>query len=369
MKKFLKKFLLSTLALVVAVAAATALMWQPFLGQWVGERVFAAAVEQGMQADISDGHPPDSLIVGLCGAGSPLADPLRTGPCTFVKAGDQLIVIDAGSGASRTMNFMRANPAQLSAVLLTHFHSDHIDGLGELMLNYWAGSGTDEPLRLIGPPGVSQIAEGFNTAYGLDKGYRVAHHGEHFIKPSGFGFSPETIPDLGDSTGRREVYSHKGLQIYAFAVDHAPVHPAVGYRIEYEGRTVVISGDTTAAAESVLQQSKGVDLLIHEALQPRLVAIMQRLGQERRSRIGRIAGDIPDYHTSPEEVAEIAQAAGVRQVILNHIVPPLPTPLLHRAFLGDAASLYDGPLLIGRDGTLVVLPVDSEEVQIYQTLR
>lgn len=367
----MKTFLLYNLLLFVLLVGGALLSWQPFLGRVVGEAVFAKAVEKGLDSDVSDvieDYIQSPLIVGICGAGSPLPDALRSGPCTFVKAGDRVFVVDAGAGSSKSLALMRVNPSQIEAVLLTHFHSDHIDGLGALMLQYWAATGAKKPLEVMGPQGVEQIAKGFNIAYELDKGYRIAHHGEHFLAPEGFGLRARTLDTMENANDTQVVYSADDLRITVFPVDHSPVHPAVGYRFDYGDRSVVISGDTRAT-ESILLRSKEVDLLVHEALQPQLVAVIQRLGRERGARIGHIAADIPDYHTSPEEVAEIAQAAGVRHVLLTHIVPPLPTPLLHEAFLGKARGKFNGDLQIANDGTMVVLPQDSEEVLLYETLQ
>ena len=121
---------------------------------------------------------PDGLHVALCGAGSPLPDPDRSGPCTAVVAGRQLFVVDSGAGSSRVLSRMRIPQAKIDAIFLTHFHSDHIDGLGELLMQRWAGGGHSTPVPLYGPSGVGQVARGFDVAYRLDDGYlrvRRAH--------------------------------------------------------------------------------------------------------------------------------------------------------------------------------------------------
>ena len=120
---------------------------------------------------------PDGIHVVLCGAGSPLPDPARSGPCVAVVAAQKLFVVDVGTGASRNMQMMGLPPSQLAAVFLTHFHSDHIDGLGELSLQRWVGGTFATPLPLIGPIGVDEVAAGFNRAYRIDSTYRTAHHG------------------------------------------------------------------------------------------------------------------------------------------------------------------------------------------------
>jgi len=153
------------------------------------------------------------------------------------------------------------------------------------------------------------------------------------------------------------------LRITAFSVDHAPIHPAVGYRINYKGRSVVLSGDTRKSA-IVQRESLGVDLLVHEALSEPLMAVLERSAdQAGRPRLKKIFKDILNYHTTPEQAAEIARDAGVRFLLLNHIVPALPVPGMEAAFLGGAPDIFGGPIRVGTDGDFISLPVGSTEVR------
>src|SRR5690606_20292256 len=140
-----------------------------------------------------------------------------------------------------------------------------------------------------------------------------------------------------------------GLKITAFAVHHAPIEPAVGYRITYKGRTAVISGDTTPTP-SVEQAAQGADLLVHEALSPKLVGILEDGARKAgRDKLAKIMHDILDYHTTPEQAAEIAARAKVKALLLYHIVPPLPVGALEGPFVGKAREIYSGPLWVGAD--------------------
>ena len=112
---------------------------------------------------------------------------LRSGPCTAVVAGRRLFIFDSGSGASRNLARMRLNAGQIEALFLTHYHSDHIDGLGELMLQRWIQRTAQQPLPVYGPAGLEPVLQGFMGAYTLDKGYRTAHHGAAVAPPEGFG--------------------------------------------------------------------------------------------------------------------------------------------------------------------------------------
>lgn len=301
---------------------------------------------------------PDGLHVAICGAGAPLPDPTRSGPCTAVIAGKRMFVVDAGESAGRTLGRMGLGSAD-AAVLLTHLHSDHFDGLGNLALQRWAGFGTTGKLPLYGPAGVERIAAGFNEAYAIDSGYRTAHHGPEVVPPSGAGIQARSfaIPEGADSL---VVLDEDGVKVTAFRVSHDPVHPAVGYRFDYKGRSVVISGDT-APSPVLERQSKGVDLLVHEALSPEMVGILRegavRAGKPKRAKI---FADIPGYHTSPEDAARIAERSGAEALLLTHIIPPLPVRALEGPFLGEARKLYGGPLWIAHDGDLITLPAGGE---------
>ncbi|MDO8902311.1 MAG: MBL fold metallo-hydrolase [Phenylobacterium sp.] len=321
------------------------------------DRVMARNMASNPLADL-----PDGLHVALCGAGSPMPDVSRGGPCTAVVAGQRLFIVDAGSGASRNLTLMSLPPARVEAILLTHFHSDHMDGLGELLMQRWASSSAAAPTPVYGPPGVETVLAGFAQAYSLDRGYRIAHHGPDVTPPAGYGATPRpfAIPDGETSL---VILDEPDLKITAFRVDHDPIEPAVGYRFDYKGRSAVLSGDTTPSPV-VEAQARGADLLVHEALSIDLVK-RQRAAAEAagRANLARIFGDITDYHTTPEQAAQLAERAGVKFLLLNHIVPPLPIRALEGSFLGEARGQFSGPVRVGRDGDIISLPAGSDEVR------
>ena len=157
-----------------------------------------------------------------------------------------------------------------------------------------------------------------------------------------------------------------GLKITAFRVAHAPIEPAVGYRFDYKGRSIVISGDTSVST-SLVAAAQGADLLVHEALQPAMVKVLQTEFESRNMpNVGHIMQDILNYHTTPEEAAAQAAKAEVRELVLNHIVPPLPLRYAYPAFLGDAARYFDKPITIGEDGMLFSLPAGGTKIQRSQ---
>lgn len=304
----------------------------------------------------------DGLHVGLCGAGSPFPDPQRSPPCTLLVAGKRLFVFDAGITAATNISRMGFDPGQIEALFLTHFHSDHIGGLGELLLQRWGAGSHTQPLPVYGPKGVEEVLEGFMSAYRQDQTYRVAHHGPQVMPPSGFGGQAKSFEAVGPES-RVVIIDEPDLQVVAFSVEHSPVEPSVGYRIRYKDRSLVISGDTRKSA-AVQREAEGVDLLLHAALSPALVAQLERAADDAgRSNLVKIFADIPHYHTSPEQAAEIARDAGVGFLLFNHIVPPLPFPGLEQAFIGYSEAIYDGDMRVGIDGDFISLPAASKAIK------
>jgi ribonuclease Z len=351
--------LLLGLVVVAGIAAAGA---YAFRGE-IALALMQSVVEKNMAGDAL-GDLPDGLHVGLCGSGAPMPGE-RGGPCVMVIAGKRLIVIDSGTGGVRTLARMGFQAGTIERVLLTHFHSDHIDGLGEMMLQRWVGGSHTSRLPVHGPEGVERVVAGFNEAYAHDQGYRVAHHGADVLPPPGFGgtATPFALVD-----GEATVIDDGGLKITAFKVDHTPIEPAVGYRVSYKGRTAVISGDTKAIP-AVEKQAEGADLLVHEALSPQLVNLIGAAAKKaRRDNLAKIMHDILDYHTTPEEAAGIAARAKVKFLLFYHIVPPLPLSALEVPFVGKAREIFSGPLSVGRDGDLESMPAGSSEVSISNRL-
>jgi ribonuclease Z len=328
----------------------------------IGSALFERAVGARVGLDATAALP-DGLHIGLCGTGSPLPNPVRAGPCNVVIAGKHMFVVDIGEGGGRNINMMGLPLGRIEGVFLTHFHSDHIDGLGPLMLGRWTSGTNSAPLPVHGPTGVADVVAGFNAAYKIDNGYRTGHHGPAIAPPSGAGAVAMAfaLPDVGKGD-IVAVLEEDGLKITAIRVDHGPVKPAVGYRFDYKGRSLVISGDTAKSA-SLTAASKGADLLVHEALQPKLVAMMTTGLEAKGIRaMAQITRDIVNYHSSPEEAAESAKAAGVKQLVLSHIVPSIPSKFFYPAFLGDAAKRYDGPIIMGEDGMLFSLPAGGATI-------
>ena len=153
---------------------------------------------------------PDGLSAVLCGAGSPMPSENRSGPCIAVIAGETLFIVDAGDGISN-LNRLGLPVGNIDTVFLTHFHSDHIDGLGQLAMNRWVTGNRSTPLPVSGPVGTKIVVEGFNQAYAQDAQYRNAHHGDSVAKLTGAGMVDgggfTRVIDLTEATpGNTEVY-------------------------------------------------------------------------------------------------------------------------------------------------------------------
>lgn len=342
-------------ALMAGLLAIGAWAFQRPIGWWLFERGAARNIGRDTLATL-----PDGLHIGLCGTGSPLPNRERAAACTVVIAGDTLVIVDAGEGAARNIAQMGLPNGKIKALFLTHYHSDHIDGLGPMMLLRWAASDNSAPLPVHGPAGVEGVIAGFNAAYALDNGYRTAHHGEKIAPPAAAGAMamPFAIP-----TAPMLVYDADGLRVTAFPVDHRPVSPSVGYRFDYKGRSVVVSGDT-GPSKMVERAAKDADLLVHEALQPKMVkALAAELEKAGRPQAARIMHDILDYHASPAQAADSAQVAGVRMLVLSHVVPSMPTSYMDAAFLDGAGDHFDGPIVVGADGQYFSLPVGSTAIE------
>lgn len=352
-----KRYFAIGAAALIAAAAAGYFVFQ----RQIGEAMFRQAVAENVGRD-RGAELPDGLHVFMCGSGSPLPDPSRAGPCVGVIAGSHVMVFDIGSGGARRLARMGFPVGRLEKIYLTHLHSDHIDGLGELMLQAWVGGSRSTPIPVAGPEGVGEVVTGFNTAYRIDSTYRTGHHGPAIANPAGFGGAPEVIAAPSAPGHAQVILDADGVKLTVITVNHPPISPAFGYRIDYKGRSVVLSGDTTYSKD-LAAAANGTDVLFHEALRPSMVLEMRDAAAARgQSHIAKVMGDILDYHASPEDAARAAADAKAKQLVLYHIVPPLPSAMLYSAFLGDASKAFAGPIRVAEDGMLISLPAGGTAI-------
>ena len=341
------KRIVTALAVIAAVGAIVYwLATKTSAGQdLLLERMLSAVIEGQEPLD------PDSLHVFICGSASPLPAPGRAQACVAVIAGDDLFLVDAGSGSSGPLMLARMPVGSMRAILLTHFHSDHIGAIGDHNITSWA-AGRDAPLEIVGPEGVEQVVAGLNQAFALDGDYRTEHHGSELMPRELGVLAARTIePGL--------IHDEDGLRIRAFPVDHSPVAPAFGYRFDYRGRSVVVTGDTVVTP-SLEQAAESVDLLVSDALAEHLVLALARANEQANPRGAQILTDVLDYHAHTDDLAAMAERAGVRQLAFYHLVPAPMNAFFEDVFLRGVPD----DVVLTVEGMRFELPVGSQDVAV-----
>lgn len=269
------------------------------------------------------------IEVTLLGTGSPIPDPERAGPSTLVRAGDQMFLIDCGRGVLQRLAAAGSGANQLSALLLTHLHSDHIADLGDVIITRWVSTFTPDapPLPIIGPPGTADMVEATLRTFGHDIGYRIAHHGDLTGPPQ------VEVHEYIDGV----VWDRGGVQVRVAPTDHRPVTPTIAFRIEHSGASVVAAGDTVPCP-SLDALADGAGALVHTAIRKDLIDLLP----QQRIR------DICDYHSSVQEAAATATRAGVGILILTHYVPGIAAGT-EDDWRALAASVFDRQIELGDD--------------------
>lgn len=349
--------------IAAAVVAVPVLLAAGFATVWFSPSAQDAMLRRVVAANMAFNDAvldPEALHVVLCGTGSPMPDPDRAQSCAIVYAGEHVFVVDAGLGGWDRIAAFGLPVGNLTGVLITHFHSDHISGLPDIALNSWA-SGRSEALAVYGPPGVETVTAGFDLAYSLDDSYRIAHHGEDFFSAEGANYRPVTVEVPDRDTGVT-VFEDAGVTVTAFRVSHEPVDPAYGFRIDYKGRSVVFSGDTKED-RNVAVFGQGADVMIHEALAAHMVDLLGEGLAARGDRRSKVMYDIQDYHATPIQAAEVANEAGAKLLVYTHIVPRLPNALAERVFLRGVSDVRKRGVMIGYDGLYLRLPAGSEKIE------
>jgi len=317
------------------------------------DQILETAVKRQMNQTRAGMLTDGNLHVVLVGSGGPMPNTERFSSSVAVMAGGEFILVDTGGGAARNALLQKLPLSGLSAVFLTHFHSDHIADLGEVNMNSWV-TGRKQRLEVYGPEGVEKVVEGFSLAYELDSKYRTAHHGEmvapiNASRPVAIHISPQ------DPEQAQLFFDRNGLKVYVFQLDHFPANPAVGYRFEYKGNVVVISGDTKKVS-NLVKYAKNADIFICEALDAKTIHLGAQIAAEvNQPAIAKILSDIPDYHLTPVEAAEVSREAGVKKLVYYHIVPPVTNFILKRRYLDGVDDIFDGDIELGEDGMEFVL--------------
>jgi ribonuclease Z len=279
-----------------------------------------------------------SIAITLLGTGGPLPDPHRAGPSTLVQAGGHHYLVDAGRGALMRLAAVGVRVPQLTAVLLTHLHSDHITDLNDVITTQWISTFEPTPLRIVGPDGTRRVVDRILESLGPDIAYRIAHHDDLTHPPL------VDVVEIADLAGVREIADAGGVRLSVAPTDHRPVEPSIAYRIDHEGAAVVVAGDTVPCA-TLDALATGVDALVHTVIRKDVIATIP---------IPRLQ-DTLDYHSSPAEAAQTAARCGVGTLVLTHYVPAM-APDGGDEWRSLAAAHFAGRIELGDDLHRVEVP-------------
>jgi ribonuclease Z len=268
------------------------------------------------------------IKVTLLGTGSP--EPLveRFGPATMVEAGNEKLLFDAGRGVSQRLWQLHQPLRAVTALFITHLHSDHVIGIPDLWLTGWTAPPYGQrqtPLRVFGPRGTREMMTHLREAYAEDIRIRME---DERLPESGMAIEATDVQD-------GVIYERSGVKVTVFTVDHGPaVRPALGYRVDYAGHSVVLVGDTRYT-ENVIRAAQNTDLLIYPMAMAAAGSPMEPT--------------VKIHFTTPEDAGRIFSQAHARMVVYNHIILlGTPQPTLEE-ILSRTRTTYAGPLQIGED--------------------
>jgi ribonuclease Z len=285
------------------------------------------------------------IKVTLLGTGSPPPVMNRFGPSILVEAGPHKLLFDAGRGALQRLAQLRVRWQDVDGVFFTHLHSDHVVGFPDLWLTGWlTNPGRDRPLLVWGPRGTRKMMSHLEQAYDFD--IRIRLYDDRA--------APEGVVILAEDISEGVVFEKGGVKITAFEVDHKPVTPAFGYRIDFGGRSVVLSGDTRVS-DNLIRHARGVDLLVHEVVSPET---FQRAGARPER-----AKSVIAHHVTPEQAGEVFTKTQPRLAVYSHIVLPFAT---EQDLIPPTRKTYSGPLELGED--LMIIEV-GEQVVVRRPAR
>ena len=275
-------------------------------------------------------------VILLGTASGPTFSAQRLGISTLILAGPEKLLFDCGRGLTTGMAAMAINPADVTKVFLTHLHSDHIVSLPELYLFPWASEGRNKPLQVWGPDGTRSMFKHLQETFAFDI---------HIRRDVDVKHSAEGIKVFATDIREGVVHEANGVNVTAFLVDHGPVKPAFGFRVDYHGHSVVMSGDTKPS-DNLVRFSQGVDVLIHEVgrskADPALVGPPDELLPGTRLTRGQWK-TIGEHHTDGTEAGRVFQRAKPKLAVFSHYNGP------SAATLALVRQNYAGPVEFGED--------------------
>jgi len=242
--------------------------------------------------------------------------------------------VDCGDGVARQLVLAGLRLTQLRHVLITHHHSDHNAGYGNLILLAWA-AGLQARVDTWGPPPLAQMTRLFFEMNEYDIKTRIADEARVPLVP---------LVHVHEVREGGLVFQDERVKVTAALVHHPPVFPAFAYRFDTGDRSIVISGDTTPS-DHLLMLARDADVLVHEALYPpgvdRLVARVPNAPDLKRS--------IMSHHTTAEAAGQLAQDARVKTLVLSHLVPADDPEITDQMWIDAARLHFSGRILVGKD--------------------
>jgi ribonuclease Z len=306
-----------------------------------GGRAGGIAQAQAVSPSPSPTVPSDSLKVVLLGTGvGPPVNLQQYGASTLVEAGKQRFLFDCGRGATLRLAQAGVPIGSVTRVFLTHLHSDHVVQLPDLLLTGWAGGRREVPLTVWGPTGTRAMMDHLQQAFAFD--IHMRRDVDEHLPPAGIKVVSREVTTDG------VVFSENGVTVTAFLVDHGPVRPAFGYRIDYQGRSVVLSGDTRMS-ENLVRHAQGADVLVHEVIDPE--ALRNRPDHPSAA----IVDAIIAHHTTPQQAGEVFRRVGPRLAVYSHAPNTERITTLTR-------TAYAGPLQGAEDLLTILIGTQIEVV-------
>lgn len=273
-------------------------------------------------------------LILLGTGGGPRPRKVSSGAAQVIVVNGVAYVVDCGDGVAR--QFVSAGLAlnTLRHVFITHHHSDHNADYGNLILLAWT-AGLRTRVDTWGPPPLEKMTRLFFEMNAFDIDTRVKDEGRIPIVPL---VHPHEITQGG------VVMEDENVKVTAALVHHPPVVPSFGYRFDAPDRSIVISGDT-AVSDNLIKLAQGADVLVHDALYvpgvDRLVARVPNATLLKQS--------IMSHHTTAEDAGRVAQAAGVKLLVLSHLVPPDDPTITDQMWLDAARTHFRGRVIVGKD--------------------
>ena len=243
-------------------------------------------------------------------------------------------VVDCGDGVARQLVMADVPLASLRSIFITHHHSDHNADYGNLVLLAWT-AGLSHRVDTWGPPPLQRMTRLFFEMNAYDIKVRIADEGRPLLVPLVHAHEVRT---------GGVVMHDENVKVTAALVHHPPVTPAFGYRFDTVDRSIVISGDTTPT-ESLIELAKGADVLVHDALfEPAIDRIVARVPNAQS-----LKQSILSHHTSAEDAGRVAREAGVKMLVLSHLIPADDPEVTAQMWIDAARRNFDGEIVVGRD--------------------